>query len=134
MNPAPLALLALASSVGGGHLAKLRRLALLAHPPVPWHASFTLASGAALSPYTLRVQGLGFRVAGLSDKAWGSELRVSGPWAFEAFGLLLSQTMHHSRAEADHAKRLKFFKPPTAPVPSHHLVFKPLMRTHNSKP
>ena len=30
-------------------------LTLLADPPMPWHASFTLASGAALSPYTLRV-------------------------------------------------------------------------------
>ena len=29
--------------------------ALLAEPPMPWHASFTLASGGVLSPYTLRV-------------------------------------------------------------------------------
>ena len=40
-------------------------VALLGDPPMPWHASFTLASGAALSPYTLLVLGSGFRVSGL---------------------------------------------------------------------
>ena len=60
-------------------------LALLADPPMPWHASFTLASGAALSPYTLRVSGLGFRVEGLSFKVWGLEFRISGLWALVGF-------------------------------------------------
>ena len=52
---------------------------------MPWHASFKLASGAALSPYKLRVQGLGFRVEGLSFKVWCLEFRVSGLWALVGF-------------------------------------------------
>ena len=36
-------------------------LTLLADPPM-WHASFMLVSGAALSPYKLRVEGFRFKV------------------------------------------------------------------------
>ena len=57
-------------------------LALLADPPMPWHASFKLAPGAALSLYAA---GLGFRVEGLSFKVWGLEFRVSGLWALVGF-------------------------------------------------
>ena len=35
-----------------------------------------------------------------------------GLWPLEAFGLLLSETMHHSRAEADDTKRLKLHSKP----------------------
>ena len=56
--------------------------------------------------FSLYAAGLEFRVSGWRFTLYGLGFRVSG-FRPMGLGMQLSEAMHHSRAEADDAKRLK---------------------------